>query len=379
VRVVQVVPQIGFEASGPSYSVRALCEAISEQGVEVALHVLQQGQIPAVRGVQTETHEIWPHPIRRMGPSPSMRRALAQAARQSDILHSHGLWMFPNVYPAWAVRGTDCRLVLSPRGTLAPAALARSPFVKRVFWTLQREVISRAACLHATSNNEYDQIRAFGVRAPVAVIPNGIDLPGKIDNVRIEGGRQRMLFLGRLHPIKGIDLLLQAWRQVQGRFDNWELRLVGPDEGGYGERMKRLAAELGAERVSFGGPAFGAQKWAEYAASDLFVLPTHTENFGMSVVEALAAGVPVIVTKGAPWSELPKQGCGWWIDIGTEPLVECLDNVLRIPKTTLAEMGGRGREWVRERYGWARIGKMMVETYQWILNGGGRPEWVHVE
>lgn len=379
-RILQVVPQIGLEASGPSYSVRALCEAVARQGADVTLHVLRMGNTPEVEGVRVVLHDVRPRQAQRLGPSPTLCRSLAADAVSADILHTHSLWMLPNVYPARAVRDTRCRLVVSPRGTFSPVALSRSPWMKPAFYgLLQRDVIELASCLHATSDQEADQIRALGIRTPIAVIPNGIELPEARDRFRSPGHRRRLLFLGRLHPIKGVDLLLQAWCTLQSRFPDWELRIVGPDERGYGAQMAALAAELGAERVSFPGPAFGDAKWQEYADADLFVLPTHSENFGMAVVEALASGLPAVVSKGAPWHQLDEQRCGWWIDVGVEALADCLLRVLALPEATLDEMGARGRDWARDHFGWDRIGRMMFGTYAWILDGGVPPVWVRTD
>lgn len=121
---------------------------------------------------------------------------------------------------------------------------------------------------------------------------------------------------------------------------------------------------------------FGAEKWQAYGEADLFVLPTYSENFGMSVAEALAAGTPAIVSTGAPWSGLPTREAGWWIDVGLDPLVACLEEALALPDETLAAYGRQGRQWMEEAYSWSSIGQQMSATYRWILQGGARPEWV---
>jgi glycosyltransferase involved in cell wall biosynthesis len=189
-------------------------------------------------------------------------------------------------------------------------------------------------------------------------------------------GLRRLLFLGRIHPNKGLDMLLPAWKAVEDRFPDWQLSVIGPDEGGYQSQMMKFATDLAIKRIEFGGAKFGAQKWQAYADADLFVLPSYSENFGMSVAESLASGVPSIVAKGAPWAGLETNGAGWWIDIGVDPLVACLESALVQSPEALKVMGERGRAWMMREYSWQRIGQQMVDAYRWVLHGGERPAWV---
>ena len=224
--------------------------------------------------------------------------------------------MMPNVYPGQVARRYGLPLVVSPRGTLSEWAMHSGSAVKRLFWPLvQRPSLAATTCFHATAESEYEDIRRMGFRQPVAVIPNGIDIK-ELQPKSSSGGRT-LLFLGRIHPIKGLDMLLPAWRAVQTKFPDWHLRIIGPDNGGYVEKMRRMAHDLKLERIEFCGSLYGQDKWDAYRNADLFVLPTYSENFGMAVAEALASAVPAIVTKGAPWEGLATENAGWWIDIGS--------------------------------------------------------------
>ena len=373
--ILHVVPGISDKASGPAYSVVRLCESLAEIGNTVQLVALDWAPL----SLPPPFYKSFPlgMGIKRLGFSRKMREWLrAQAVSgTAHIIHNHSLWMMPNVYTGMAVRNTNCRLVVSPRGALSPWILQRSKWAKRMFWILfQKSTLLQAVCFHATAEIEYRDIRALGFKQPVALIPNGIDIPElpifPLPEKRI------LLYLGRIHPKKGVDILLNAWRGLQGRFPEWRLEIIGPDNEGYLGKMKKLAGELSLTSVTFRGPLYGTEKFDAYRRADLYVLPTHSENFGITVAEALASGTPAVVTKGAPWSGLEKEKCGWWIDIGVGPLTECLSEAMSKSTEELAAMGGRGRAWMERDFSWERIGEMMYKTYEWVLGGGPPPDWV---
>lgn len=376
-RMIHVIPAISEEASGPSYSVPRLCESLIAAGADVQLAALHR---PSSRAplpfLKTFPAGFGPP---RLGFSPKMRRWLDDQAASGrlDIMHNHSLWMMPNVYPGHACRHGRCRLVVSPRGTLSSWSLGRNAMQKKIFWRLLQEpALRNASCFHATADSEFQDIRRLGFRQPISVIPNGIDLPPLERSAH--GGRRQLLFLGRIHQQKGVEILLRAWQVTAPRFPDWELCVVGPEEGGYLARMRALAAGLRLDRIEFPGPVYGDDKLPAYRRASLFVLPTYSENFGMAVAEALAAGIPAIVTRGAPWAGLVEQGAGWWIDIGLEPLVACLEHALATSPLRLEEMGRAGHRWMQRDFSWQRIGQQFLGTYQWLLDGGAPPEWVRL-
>ena len=352
-----------------------LCGALNERGIEVTVAVLGEPS-DSVKFRNIKSFPISGYPA-RLGRSSQMRSWLTNAVKcgSVDIMHNHSLWMMPNVYSCNAVKGTSVPLIVSPRGTMSEWAMSNGAKVKRVFWPLvQRPALDQVTCFHATARSEYEDIRRLGFQQPVAVIANGIDIPDARKPRR--GNMRTLLFLGRIHPKKGLDTLLPAWKQVQQRFPNWQLRIVGPDNEGYLEEMKQLAATLKLQRIEFTGPLTGTHKTQAYFDADLFVLPTYSENFGMTVAESLAAGTPAIVTSGAPWSGLDVNNAGWWIDIGIDPLVVCLEQALSQPHTSLDAMGLNGRQWMESDFSWDNIAVEMKATYDWILNGGLKPECV---
>jgi glycosyltransferase involved in cell wall biosynthesis len=304
-----------------------------------------------------------------------LKRALELDVGTGATLHAHGLWLMPNIYPAWAKQRWPGRakLVHSTRGMLSEAALRISKWKKKAFWhLLQRSALEAADCLHATSVAEYDEIRAAGLRAPVAVVPNGIDIPDLGSLPRPTGRERCVLSLGRIHPKKGLDRLLLAWANLERDYPDWHLRIVGPAERTHDVELRRMARQLGIRRASIEGPVYGDAKYALYRAADIFVLPTLNENFAMTVAEALAAEVPVISTKGAPWQGLEVERCGWWIEQGTGALTQALAFTMKLPRPELHAMGARGRAWMARDFGWGKLAQEMSEVYLW-LNHGGKP------
>lgn len=376
--LVHTVSAVSVKASGPSYAVMRLCESLIALGCGVTVAALDWSPMPRPQAfVKTFLLGLGP---RRLGRSPALYRWLSGQAetRSIDLFHSHGLWMMPNVYPGWVARRYHIPLVVSPRGTLSEWAFEHGSRVKAVFWpVIQRPALAATTCFHVTAESEYEDIRRMGFRQPVAIIPNGIDMrPPKRTQ---SSGMRTLLFLGRIHSIKGVDLLLKAWHGVSPYFPDWRLMIIGPDDGGYLPKMQALSAELGLQRTQFCGPLYGEAKLRAYQNAELFVLPTHSENFGVVVAEALAAGTPAIVSKCAPWSGIEAHQAGWWIDSGLDPLITCLEKALACSPSELAAMGQRGRTWMENEFSWHRIGEMMAETYRWILEGGPSPAWVRLE
>lgn len=256
-------------------------------------------------------------------------------------------------------------------------AMASGHWVKRLFWPLvQRPSLSTVNCWHATAESEYADIRRLGFRQPVAIIPNGVDVPSLPPKKKCT--MRNLIFVGRIHQIKGLDCLLSAWATLWKRFIDWQLIIAGPDNDGYANQMRRMAEQLKLQRVEFVGPLYGKEKWLAYRDADLFVLPTYSENFGLAVAESLAAGTPAIVSRGAPWSGLTSHRAGWWIDIGIDPLVAALDEALALDRSSLEEMGERGRQWMIREFSWPGIGQRMSEVYKWIVSGGQPPDCVRL-
>jgi glycosyltransferase involved in cell wall biosynthesis len=263
---------------------------------------------------------------------------------------------------------------------LTPWALRHKGWKKRLAWWLyQKRDLQRAQVLHATSDTELAVFRDAGLSQPVAVVPNGVDLPPECESrcVRTSGQQRTVLFLGRIHPVKGLLDWVEAWARM--RPAGWRAVVAGPDEGGHRAEVEAAVRGHGLERdFKFIGPVSPAERWAMYRSADVFVLPSRSENFGNVVAEALACGVPVITTRATPWPELESHRCGWWVEANAPALAEALRKATACNDAERIEMGARGRELVRARYTWPAVAERMLAVYRWMLGECPRPEWVRV-
>jgi glycosyltransferase involved in cell wall biosynthesis len=385
IRAVSVFPTLTKAAGGPAFSVSALCEAAANAGVKQSLITFQapkgkSEQLPNPDLVETIRVGGLRFQTVRFFWSPTFRSTLRNYCRTHgvQVIHSHGIWTQPNHIAASVARELGLPLLISLHGTLEPWAWRHHAWKKRPAWWLWVHRDFKSAVLRATSQKEVEAIRILGLRNPIALIPNGVDLPPASQRTEIRGqtsGVRNALFLSRIHPVKGLLNLVAAWSQV--RPAGWRMVVCGPDECGHTQQVKRAVAEAGLSDVfEFKMPAYDNEKQSLYAGADLFVHPTFSENFGLVIAEALSAGVPVITTKGAPWEELRTHECGWWIDFGVEPLAAALREAMALSDDQRRNMGERGRRLVEENYGWPKIGRDMKAVYGWVLSKEPRPECV---
>lgn len=208
------------------------------------------------------------------------------------------------------------------------------------------------------------------------MIPNGVDLEvgGPIARSKLLDRTRTVVFIGRVHPVKGLLNLVRAWAQVTR--SGWRLLIVGPDEGGH---LREVLAEVArlqlVESVQYRGAVDGAAKTDVYREADVLVLPSFTENFGVVVAEALAHGVPAIATLGTPWSDLSRHGCGWWVQGSSEAIAGAMRDAMALTDGERGEMGNRGRHYVR-RLGWSSIARQTAALYNWVVCCGDRPDCV---
>ena len=496
-KILHVVALIQASTGGPAVSVTRLAAEQAKMGHEVTLacldypHLGPQVAAPGVRVVSVKGNFF---AVRGRGWCPEFRRVLREEAAKADVVHNHGLWMWPNAYAREAAVAAGKPLIISPRGMLEAWSLNRSKLRKAVAWRLfERKNLQAAAMFHATAASEArsieeifshsrpqgtggaagDSPKANGPKAshgltrikgrispggcadrtggecsspgtpgsrdasssvdglrltnlklktttgvPVVVAPNGVDLPDlgrrpgrdlleeKFPALR---DRRWVVFMSRLHPKKGIDVLLRAWRKQQNvEHEAYGLRhtekkqslsllvswsvgsggdlspvsglrpsnsgcpvlvLAGSDLIGYRKDIERMVKDLGLEdSVVITGEVSGDVKDCLLANADVFVLPSYSENFGIVVAEAMAWGRPVIASTGTPWKEIADIGAGWWVKPEEEALAVALAEALGKGREELDAMGAKGRALVERRYTWSAPARSLVEAYEAALS-----------
>jgi glycosyltransferase involved in cell wall biosynthesis len=378
IRVLHVVSGLEPEQGGPAYTVPRLCKALVAAGVSTQIYsVASQAEPERCEGDASSFRWNFASVpfLKNLRISRSLIRKLNNLNGQFDFVHVHGLWTLACVFGSKAAEKVGIPLVLAPRGMLSPGSLRISPLKKAVFWHLhQHRAVRASTCIHATSQLEADEIAGFlnrwNMRIPVAIVGNGVDIP-VLPPRPLRGDERTMLFLGRLHRKKGLVTVVRAWSRLAAERPKWHLRIVGPDEHGHAAELRQMASALGVPRISIEGPKFGADKWDAYRSSDLYVLPSHAENFAVTVAEALAAEVPVITTKNTPWSRITAENCGWWIDEGEDSFLSAMKAATRLSDEERFTMGANGRSYVTNEYSWGKIGKEMASLYRDVLATSG--------
>ena len=374
-KILHIVPDISYEANGVTPVIDGLSSYSAQNGDQVSVCALDAKiadlRVEFLKASRSSLFNLNEY-------SPDFSKFLKRGFEKYDIVHGHSLWSSANLLTGIYAKHRKAKLVTSPHGTLTEYAFSRRRILKKMLWPVQRLAISRADLLHATAKSEVDDIRRAGYQGPVALIPNGVQIPqliGEVNGPR----RKQVLFLSRIHPQKGSENLLRAWATIEQSYTEWSLVIAGVGTPEYELSLKEMSASLRVQRVRWIGPVYGADKAKHYQESSLFILPSYSENFGMVVAEALAHGCPAMVSLGAPWAGLETEGCGWWVDNSVPTLAAALDAAMQLPQDQLAAMGLRGRAWMERDFGWNAIGKKMDAAYRWLLNGGERPAWVRID
>jgi len=378
-RVLFTVASLHPADGGVPESIRAMIQHLARTGIHVEVvtgraHPDASTLEPTHNRVTT-TYATARNRVKRYA---SFWRTLSERidATAPDLIHDHGLWLPTNVLSAVEAHRHGIPHLVSPHGMLEPWALQHRELKKTAAWYgYQRAILHRASLLHATAPMEVENLRTQGLSGPIAVIPNGVPLPDRWKHQPSDGSRRQALFLSRIHPKKGLPMFVEAWAQVQP--EDWELVIAGPDEDNHRAEVEAKVREheLG-DVVTFPGSVRGDDKWALYRNSDLFVLPTHSENFGVVVAEALASGIPALTTTGAPWQILEEKSCGWWTEPSVETIATALRDAVQRSDEERLEMGHRGRALVEERFSWERVAERLSAVYGWVCGESGPPDCV---
>lgn len=370
-KIAHVTSQLGRESAGLGAAVSAISVATKNVGNEVRVFGISSpgwraGDNATWSAASTEVFD----PAPWSGPfsyAPLMLSAMLDF--DPDVVHLHGLWTYPSIAALRWHRITGRPYVVSAHGMLMPASLSYKSGRKAVARHLfQDRVLRAAAILHATSSDEQAAYRVLGFDNRVELVSLGLDTV-PLPEVDRNGTNRRVLFLGRLHHQKGIDWLIEAWSRLARDFPDWTLSIVGPLEESYVRDMDRHRHQANGRRVSFLNPLYDAEKYEYMAGSDLFVMPSRSENFGLTAAESLMMECPVIATKGTPWSGLVAAEAGWWIKPGASALETAMRTAMALPRAELRRKGENGRRWIEQDFSWSMIGSKWQILYEGLQGG----------
>jgi glycosyltransferase involved in cell wall biosynthesis len=379
-KITHCISSIDESTGGPARSVTHLVEEFGKIDVISEVNLLSlQSENPLLLSFLNPKLKLKFFEAAFFGYSRGLKIKLQSI--QTLLFHGHGLWELPVHQMALAARRRKIPYIFSIRGMLEPWSMQQSKVKKKIVMQLfQHKDLKQASCLHATGVMEVESIRKLGYKNPIAAIPNGInigDFPQK--QYAIGKTKKTILFLSRIHPKKGIEILINVWQSLDYTLkENWCVQIAGNGEDNYIKQLNTLIQEKGlVESITIIGSKFGPEKIVTYHEADLFVLPTHSENFGIVIAEALCCGLPVITTKGTPWEDLERYNAGKWIPVGESFLKEALVDLMSKTDAEREAMGKNGRKLIEENYSIESVSEKMVELYAWILNGGKKPDFVY--
>jgi len=344
----------------------------------------------------SETHGFPPEYIsgfKLAGPkklwfSPGIKKKARESERDMfGIIHQHGIWTGASSATLIFSKEKNIPTVIAPHGSLNKWVIGLSGWKKKIALAAYEQAnLKLASCLHATSQNEISDFRDFGLKNPIAYIENGIQqkylsVGGNAERFRelygIQKDKRILFFLSRISPKKGLIMLVNAINSIRDNFADWQLIIAGVDEFDHKKEVESLIRQLNLEdRIKTVGSLFDQSKNDAFAASELFILPSHSEGSPMVVLDSLAAGVPVITTKASSWSDLTKYNCGWWTDINTTSIADALKTAVALAPDELGLMGENGKKLIEEKYTWSQLARKTIDLYKWILKRNDKPDFV---
>lgn len=361
---------------GPSRSVPILAKGLAENGCIVTLmtgisdqmnvHMIEESNVELVTFNQRCS-------------SVELEQLLFDG--HYDLVHAQGIWVPIYNKMARMCRKHNIPYVMTPRGALEPWCLKQKALKKKLAMMLyQKKDLQKAAAILTTADMEAQHLRELGLTAPLAVIPNGIDVTeyqcrtaDYIPNIK-----KQIVFLSRIHQKKGIEILINVWEKMRADYPDWKVVIAGNGEEEYIQQLKNMiSSKRLSDVIEINPPIFGEAKHTLYMESSLFVLPTYSENFGMVIAEALACGVPVVTTNGTPWQELNTEKIGWCVDLSEDNIENAIREALSMSAEDLFAMGQKGSKHVRENYLYTSVAKKNIELYKWILEGGQQPTFMY--
>jgi glycosyltransferase involved in cell wall biosynthesis len=378
-KILHVIPGLS-NASGPTQVVYHLAHQMIDYGHDVTIcYVVGRGTDPVYdfdkRIELLGFPAVW---FRKWGYSPALRRYLQKNLGQFDIVHVHSLWLYPNIAVMQAATKHKVPYIIRPAGSLEPWALGFSAWKKRLYLALiERHIINGASRVHAASEQEAENIRKLSFLTKIMTITNGIDIQAFQKTSQQQNLRQIfqipessfvLLFFGRIHPVKNLEFLVRVTKKLIARYgESVVLAIAGPNQHAYAQK---ISAQIQKARIEsqcrFLGEISADQKSEIYTMGDVFLLPSFSENFAVAVTEALASGLPVVVSKHTPWAEVVTYQSGYWLPLEESAFVEKIELLIQ-NRGLKQEMSNRAKIHAAQ-YNWQSITSKVISCYQQIID-----------
>ena len=373
-KILSFVSSLDLSSGGPSRSVPMLVKGLAELGVDITLMTVRSENmnIHALDGTTAK--------LKVFSPSLSKKEiAKYLAGERFDLIQIQSMWDMPYHKVMVEARKLGIPYIVTPRGMLEPWSLSQKKWKKKLAWWLyQRNDVQKSVCVFTTAKMEADHVSNLGITTCKAVIPNGIETDSYPCKTSIDVVKKQVLFLSRVHVKKGIEILFDAWKRIHSEFAEWQLLVVGNGEAEYIQSLENRVACLGLkDSIKILPPVFGNDKIQLYQESALFCLPSYSENFGMAIAEAMSCGTPVITTTNCPWEILNETKTGWCIDLSVDNLEHALRDALAMNPTELYDMGQKASKLIYENFDYRNVTRKTLKLYEWLLNGGEKPEFVY--
>jgi glycosyltransferase involved in cell wall biosynthesis len=388
IKIINLIENLDDTYGGPAKSVPYMCKYLNDIDIDtevlsIRYHENEVNSLVNKYGLNWKSFKY--NFIKKLRYSKELRKYLDTNLKDNKdlILHTHNLWNYIPIVAFKVSKKYNVPLVSSIRGSVI-----QDKIQKRIVWKIfQKQILDYSNVIHVTKKEDLLFLRKQNIKTPIVLISNGVEfdefknLKNKQKsktNLNLDLNKKYILFISRLHPKKGLEYLVNAWIKLALKYKEWDLLIVGPEYNKFYVQSIKISIKKAKleNRVIFKGMLKGQDRIDAFGASDLFVLPSHTENFGIAIAEAMAAKLPVITTYGTPWQEIEKYDAGWWVELNQENIDRTLEEALNCSDEELKQKGLNGYNLI-QKYKWEYQAKKMKQVYEWILGYANKPEFVY--
>ncbi len=382
-----IVSCINEAVGGLAQSVPNLCESFNRNLINPTIWTInypEHGNIAKLKHTDLKLFEINNFGKILRGYCPKFKSSLLKISSENSIIHNAGIWMWPNYYAYIASLNQNIPMILSGHGMLENWSMQYHSFKKNIVWhAREKHILNHASALHATSSNEARYYRELGLKNKIYIAPHGVVAPQSFTNDQYKkfldrhpelGSKRNLLFLSRIHSKKGIYELIDTWLKDYKRHPDWQLVIVGADLENYWPSIIKKYSLTNESCITYLGAIYGDDKEIVYSLSEILILPTHSENFGHVIGEALVRKIPVITTRNTAWTDVINSGCGWIIDLNYPSISNALREALKLDQKTLKKIGGAGLTMINNNYSWSAIGDLHAQAFKAILENKTLPK-----